>query len=427
MKFFRWIKNRREKRRPQTAVPDSEQSLYSRYAGEDPLDHYADSAFLRQTRRTSRHSPARRRESNNRASNWTLAALLLRALLIVVLLAGGFLALRLVLNRMAEPSKKDQQQWEDNAALMENRPVTADTPAGASVPQAPVVMSPEFMGKQLERWDLTERRFRAAEALDRRGIDEEAAERLTQALQTTPDNRAAQSLLLDIYMRSGRYTEAIPLCIRRLDQDSGQWEVQMNLLRALSATGQTGAGLVLADRMLEMQPNNLTVLETAAKDRLAQGSPETAFKLFERILANDGKNAAALAGCAQIYFNQGDYSNAVPYYLELVKVTSKPEYYRSLAQCYSRLNESGKAVIFMGQASSLFGETAISTWLSDPELDPVRETADFRAFADSIVGIETRKAIESINRREAEKATTTEPGGTDLPQQPALQAIRPGR
>jgi hypothetical protein len=97
-----------------------------------------------------------------------------------------------------------------------------------------------------------------------------------------------------------------------------------------------------------------------------------------------------------------------------------------LARCYAQLAQAGKAVVFLGQAASLFGETVIASWLRDTGFDSVRETVEFRSFADRVVGIETRKAIEEINRREAEKAASVAPGGgLELPKQPELDAIRP--
>lgn len=419
MKFFRKKNERVPDSKPQAAKPDSGQSFYAQNAGESPLDEYFDGNLSRQTHRTSRHSPARRRESSNRASSWSLAFLLLKAALIVVLLIGGFIGLKLGLDRAAKPSEKEQQRWEARAMKME-------TPAGAPA-VAPeeisvakeLVVTPALIEKRLGQWEQTERLFRSAEALERRGIDEDAIQRLGQALRITPDNRSAQQLLINIYMRRGLYAEAVPLCIRLLDQNGPQPELQMSLLQALQASGQIDAGLVLANRMLADQPNNEVVLSIAAAGQLALGNQSAALTLFKRMLENNDKNKTALEECGSIFFTQNDYSNAVPYYLELVKLDPKPEYYQTLARCYAQQNQSGKAVIFMGQAASLFGEAAISPWLKETVFDPIRETVEFRSFADRVVGVETRKAIEAINRREAEKKAVA-PGGLELPQQPAL-------
>jgi tetratricopeptide (TPR) repeat protein len=176
--------------------------------------------------------------------------------------------------------------------------------------------------------------------------------------------------------------------------------------------------------MLLEQPKDLTILSIAATGQIKRGNAASALTLFERMLENDDKNKDALENCGKIYFDQGEYEKSVPYYLELVQLDSKPEYYQVLARSYAQQGQAGKAIIFMGQAASLFGETEVASWVKEPVFDPVRETVEFRSFADRIVGIETRKAIEAINKREAEKTKTAEPGGLELPKQPDLK-LRP--
>lgn len=424
MKFFRKKHTGESDSRPQAAKPDPERSFYTTHAGEAPLDEYFDAASFRQTHRTSRHSPSRRRENSNRASRWSVFLLLFRTALILLLLIGGFIVLKLGLSRMEAPSERKQQEWEAKAERMTKAPGAASVQAAAV--QVPAV-SPELISQRLEQWEQTGRYLRSAESLSRQGIDDEAIQRLQQALRVSPDNQAAQRMLLDIYMRRGLHAAAIPFCIRLLDQDSDQPELQMKLLQALQASGQTAAGLVLAEKMLEDQPNNLTMLSFTAAGRLALGNTNSALALFERMLENDDQNKDALKNCGNIYFEQGDYPKAAARYLELVRVDARPEHYQMLARCYARQNDPGKAVVFMGQAASLFGEATVSPWLRDTQLDTVRESVAFRSFADRIVGIETRKAIEAINRREAEKTAPQIPDGLDLPKPSDLNVIRPAK
>ncbi|NOU35856.1 MAG: hypothetical protein HOO88_03695 [Kiritimatiellaceae bacterium] len=420
MKFFRKKNARPAEAARKTTGTNADHGLYSRYTADGSPDEYASGSAGRQTNRTSRHSPSRTRETSNRASNWAIAMLLLRTGLIVVLLVGGFFVLKLVLNRMAEPSEKEQKRWEAKATQM-GKGGSADA-VSAGTPNAQALgVSPELIGQRLGQWEETERHLRSAEALSRRGIDEEAMQRLGLALQVMPDNRAAQEMLVGIYMRRGLYTEAVPLCLHLLDQEGWKQELQMNLLQALQKSGQRASALVLAERMLQEQPNNLTVLSIAAAGQIGLGNTNTALTLFERMLENDAKNTVALRSCGAIHFARGDYSNSVPYYVELVRLDPKPDYYQALAHCYAQQNQAGKAVVFMGQAASLFGGTEISPWLKDAVYDPIRESAEFRSFADRLVGVETRKAIEAINKREAEKSSSQMPAGMDLPKQPDLK------
>jgi len=407
-------------------TPDSEQDFYVQPAGEEPLNEYKDERASA-IRNTSLHSPARRRENNNRAGNKEILLLFFRVGMIVFLLAAGFFVLKLGLGKLAEPSEKDKEQWVSNAELMEN----GATPELLIMEAAPAqatsrAVTTEQIGKRLSRWIEAERHMRAAEMRERDGMDEEAALRLEQALRSAPDHRSAQQLLMEIHMRSGKYAEAVPLCIRLLDQDSRQWGVKMNLLQALQRLGQTETCLVLADQMLEKEPNNLDLLEVAAIAQRVARNGEEALALFARILQNDGRHAVALAESGAIYREREDWENALPYYLELVRTHPDTEHYHNLVRCYARMEEAGKAVIFMGQAASLYGESEISGWLqSDSEaFDLILETVEYRSFADRIVGVETRKAIEDIRRREIEKKAPAIPGGLDLPTQPELKISR---
>ncbi len=403
---------------------DPEQSFYEQRAGEEPLDEFSE-GYGRHTRRTSLHSPARRRETSNRVGNKEIFFLLFRAGLIVFLLAGGFLVLKLVLGKLAEPSEKDQEQWEANATLMETGITPEALAEEIASPQAQAITT-ELIGKRLRQWTDAERHLRSAEMLERDGMDEEATVRLGQALRSAPYHRPAQKLLMEVQMRSGNYAEAAILCVRLLDQDSRQWGVKMNLLQALQGLGQAEACLALTDQMLQREPNNLELLEVAAFAQRVTGNDEEALALFDRILQNDGRHAVALAGSGAIYQERGKWETALPYYLELVRTHPSMEYYHDLVRCYAQQSEAGKAVIFMGQAASLYGEAEISSWLRyDLEaFYPILETVEYRSFADRLVGVETRKAIEEIQRREIEKKAPAVPGGLDLPTQPELKISR---
>jgi len=406
-----------------SARPGRDDGFYVQHAGETPLDSQSANE-RRQDRRTSRHSSSTQTVRNNRASEWSLFILISRALLILVLLGGGFFLLRLVLNRIAEPSEKERLRWEANESKMFGTALLQPESSAA-----PARMDPRFMRQQLEHWDLAGRRLRAAETLNRRGISDEAAARLEETLRVVPDNSEALRMLSGLYLQAGRHAEAIPLLLRLLDQNERQAELKLNLLKALDATGQTESALVLAERLLLEEPNNLTLLSIAAAAEAARGNQSVALALFERIIAIDPSDLPALQGCGTIHFEREEWARAVPYYLELVRRDPRSDWYYLLARCFAQQKEAGKSVVFMGQASSLFGSSEIKPWLMDSAFDPVRETPEFRSFADRVVGIETRRAIEEINRREAQEAKPAEdvPAGLDLPKQPELQVIRPGR
>lgn len=419
MKIFGRKKTAKEERPAPAKTPEPSQSFYTQHVGDEPLNELTEGQG-RHVRRTSLHSPARRRETSNRAGNKEIFFLLFRVGLVVALLVGGYLALKLVLGRLAEPTEKEQEQWVVTEELMKKG--SAATP----LPDAPETQfTAELIGKRLWLWNEAERHMRAAEALARRGIEEEAVDRLKQVLRFAPDHRAAQRMLMELYMRSGNYAAAVPIGVRLLDQNPAQQDVQEEILRALYRLGQGEASLILATQMLETEPNNLEVLGVAAAAQRASENPDQALVYYARMLKNDNQNLEALDGSGKIYQQRGEWALAVPYYLELIRIRSGANDYHELARCYAQLTEAGKAVIFMGQAASLFGEAEVSVWLQQEKaFFPIHETVEYRSFADSIVGEETRKAIEEISRREVEKKTPAGPAGLELPTQPELK-LRP--
>ncbi len=429
MKFPRLFKRKKKEPAPPepSEQPAMESDFYSRRVADDPLGSESSGPMMPTTRRTSRHSPVVRRENSNRASNWALGMLLLRAVLLVVLLGGGFVALRMVLTRLAEPGEEEKQRWEERALLM-------DQGGKVNLPDRPV--SPVLSAKaprsaslteRLESWEDAERHLRSADALIRRGIDLEAAHRLHQALAAAPENRNAMRRLMEIYVESGQYDQALPLCMRLLEQDSAQREVKMHLLAALYHTGRYEDALALSSQMLQRTPGDLEVLMLAARSSRAAADNARALDLYDRILQRRPAHIGALQGSAEILLEQERFEDALPFYTELLRQEPSEPVYYALALCYAQTEEVGKAVIRMGQAASLFGESTVGPWLAQPAFNPIRETVDFRSFADRIIGIESRKAIEAINRREQQRDLPDQPIEPVLPDQPSLKAVDPGR
>jgi tetratricopeptide (TPR) repeat protein len=366
----------------------------------------------------------RRRENNNRTTNRDLLILVLKIILIPILLVGGFLGLKAALSLIDGPSEKERTQWEADAERMEKTP--AAEPEEAVTLSDDLAINKDILAERMDRWETGQRHLRAAEALERRGMDDEAVVRLRQTLQFIPDSQKAQHLLLELYMRSGSYKEAIPLCLRLLDQDSTQLDLKILLLQALQAEDETEMCMLLADRMLRERPDDLSILEMAAYAHAAEGDMDTALNFYERILEANPRYLLALEGSGYIYQFQKEWLKAVPYYLKLLELNPKPGHYMALARGYAQLGDEGKALVLLGQAYSLYGEPVVSPWLRSPDFDPVRETADFRSFLDQMVGARTRAAIEEIRRREIQRETVRDVPEFKLPSATDLEILKPG-
>ncbi len=384
-------------------VPEEDNNFYDPQPAEEPLTAPSSRSGSHNRRSSSMDSPARRRENDNRTTNRDLLLLMLKIVLIPVLLVGGFFALKAVVGLFDEPSEEEMQQSEARAALMDKAPSTEMESSPAAGTSKERVVTRDFLAERMTRWEKAERHLRAAGALELRGIYDDAIVRLKQALQFAPENREAQRQLLDLYMDSGNYTEAVPLCIRLLEQDSAQWDLKILLLRAFQEEGKTELCVFLSDRLLRQRPDDQTVLEVAAYSHAVEGGMDKALDLYKQILDKHPKNELALEGAGTIYQLQEEWMKAVPYYLKLLELDPQEKDYLALARSYSQLGDSGKAIIFLGQAYGLYGEAVISPWLLNPVFDPIRDTSDFRSFGEMVVGERRLAAIQEIRRRETER------------------------
>ena len=404
-------------------LPESESNFYDRQPPEAPLAGGSATGGGARTLRTSRHAASRRRENNNRTPNRAMLMLVFRIVLIPILLLAGFLGLKAVVGLLNETTADQISQWEAEVGLMDNLPGTAADVAAEPVGNED--LNEKVLAERLTRWKTAERHVRAAEALEHRDIDGEAVSRLELALQFSPDNREATRLLAELYMSSGNYAKVPALCIRLLDQDSTKWDIKLLLLQALQAENKTEICVFLSSQMLLEQPQNMSVMEVAAYANAAQGNTDKAINIYKQILEMDPGSLLALEGSGLIYQWRKEWKKAIPCYLKLLDLDPKPEHYLALARSYAGQDEPSKTVVFLGQAASLYGSAAVSPWLSDPGFDPVRETVDFRSFADRIVGAEQRAKIEAIRRREIQKEIPAEAKHFKLPDSMDLQILNP--
>lgn len=420
----------RKKNRPETEASkradsaDPDNSFYARQSSEAPLDEPAGGSVGGSVHRTSRHTPVRRRENSNRASQKEVTVLLLKVFLIPVVLGVGFVGLKLITSYLEEPSEKDRESWEANSKQMERGAQGAGTPAAQTAGLSGDGRAEE-LGPFLNRMAQADRLLRSAEALEERGMNEKAIARFQEVLRVAPENFSAQKQLLEVYLQMGNDVQAVPLCLRLLEQDGMNPELQKNLLTALNESDRTESSLLLAKRILEREPENADVMEIAAYAHAAKGDNDKALELYKKILQRDPDRLLALEGAGTIYDWQNQPQQALPYYMQLVRLDPQPRYYNALARSYARQDESGKAVIFMGQAAGLYGESAVIPWLSDSDFDAIRETIDFRSFADQVAGVKTRARLKQLRMQRKLDAPRPEPVELKLPSKNDLKMLRP--
>lgn len=372
--------------------------------------------------KTSLHAPGRAHAESNRAARWAIIRLLLIWLLVITLPILGFLGLWRILERMDEPTAREQVRWERDAEKMQH-PHASDDDASEPTPATPVVagklLGPETMERHIERWTLAERHLRAAEGLARRGIDDQALERLQIALQINPRLLGALRLLEEVALRTQNDELAITAGVRLLDVDPRSWATQIRLLGALRRSGQVDAGIILARQMLTTQPNDIEVLDTLAIFELQQGNLPEAESLFQRILRLNSHHLPSLHGMAAITSARQEWPEAATYYERLLHLDpDEADAIYALALCRAYLEQTDEAVELLNRAMSLFGNAKPARWIRNPGFDPIREEPLFRSLADRLVGTEARQAFEDLRRHHEEEQELHLPERFELPRIP---------
>jgi tetratricopeptide (TPR) repeat protein len=417
MKKFGKKSDRPDRKEPESpATPDTESSFYVQPDREAPLNEYS-SHRGPQAHRSSRHTTARRRENNVRATDWQLARLTLKIIMVPVLLGVGYFGLKMAVNHFSKPHEETLAQWDDDLQLMD-----MGAAAGKVAADFGDKASMETFLEQLKQvQDFLE----SAAVLKQGGMNDEAVDRLEQALDIAPASFAVKKNLLELYMQQGRYEDVVPLSGRMLAQDASSQEAKSALLTALYETGRTEASVVLAERMLAQDPGDIHVMEVAAYSYAAQGRADEALQMYKQILEREPTHLLALEGAGTLHEWRKEWAKALPYDMELVRLDPQAKRYRVLAVNYAQQDQAGKTAIFLGQAFSLYGVETVAPWLNDPGFDPVREAVDFRSLADQIVGAKARQQIEQIRRREVQEASGILSGEIDLPSQRQLDILKP--
>ncbi|MFA5687545.1 MAG: hypothetical protein WC959_00090 [Kiritimatiellales bacterium] len=399
-------------------VPDS--SFYTQQIPEKPLDDLLREQSISPAQKlTSRHKPPRLRESSNRVGVYHICLLWVRAIIIVAAIGGGVIMVKTITRHLENPTEAQKQRWAEHAQRLR------EIGTGGAVAQQLEVIDAESLTagieQQMIRWDAANRNLNAAKAaLQRRGIEGEAVERLQQTLQASPENREALQLLFTQLLREEKYAEAVPLAVKLMHQDSSDVNMQIRFLQTLQYADYTAAAITVARRLLELRPDSIPVLEIAAQLRIEDDDLDGALDVYQHILSLDHRNITALRGASAILSSRGDWTNAAPHYVDLARNAPDEESFKWLAISYAQLVNAERAVSYLGQAASLYGSPVVAGWIQSPGFDPIRETDEFRVYVDFLADAETRRAIETLRRHEIERRRTDRIFQIEMPKRPSL-------
>jgi hypothetical protein len=114
-------------------------------------------------------------------------------------------------------------------------------------------------------------------SLRRDNLEDEARQKLEEALQSFPDNRQIRLLGSDIYRIHDKREMSLKLCLHLIDRDSTDWE----------ALGRVAEDLKMLDRCEEWVDLGIRVRDNLAKDVHAHLSEEVHLKFIGSCLADN--------------------------------------------------------------------------------------------------------------------------------------------
>ncbi|HKB13681.1 MAG TPA: tetratricopeptide repeat protein [Vicinamibacterales bacterium] len=181
--------------------------------------------------------------------------------------------------------------------------------------------------------------------------------RLQYAAMTrvTSNPKASRGELADAYGATGRllmaaeYRDEAEACLlnaKALAPDVATWPYY--LAHLYKSAGDTAKSEAEFERVVQLQPRNVSALVWLAEARLDDGRPEAAEPLFERARAEDPQSVAALVGLGRAALARSDYPRAVDYLERALAIDPRERsIHYQLAIAYRGLGRQDKAEAHM--------------------------------------------------------------------------------
>jgi tetratricopeptide (TPR) repeat protein len=187
---------------------------------------------------------------------------------------------------------------------------------------------------------------RAADA-----VQSQLRERYAVLTRETANPKASPRELADAYgamgmlLMAAEYRDEAETCLLNaadLAADAVKWPYYLaHLYRAAGDTAKSEAAF---ERVLRLQPRQVSALVWLGDAFLDQGRPEQAQPLFERALAEEPRSIAALVGLGRAALARSDYARAVDHLERALAIDPRrgPIHYQ-LAMAYRGLGQQDKA------------------------------------------------------------------------------------
>lgn len=368
----------------------SNSDFYTGAPTEQPLYQDRPGLDRKHVRKTARHKAVtgRRKEAVDPREKMALLAILKTAVLILLLLIAFFMLWKGI-------KIYEESVWMESQPEAEISPVMSELP----VPEQSdsLELTGESFASRIEAWSEAERLVGLADALLLRNNYDAAIERCQAALRLVPAHMEALEKLGVLYYEKGMYPESINTYIRLISVDPSRKDLNMFLIKALDAHGDSSSVIAVAQWFREAHGFDDDVQRFLAHAYFEREEYAEAATAYELVLKDTPQDVTALQSLATSYIRLEQYDKALMVLDQLRIINYRDaNCYKQIAICQAQLGNGLETVQTLGKAAHLFGQSLVVGWIQDPQLDPVREDRTFQAFTDRVGGEEFRLYLEKM-------------------------------
>lgn len=371
--------------------PTLNSDFYSSAPTELPL--YQDGSDLdrNRVRKTERHQAVAglSNDTIDPREKIALLAILKAAIMFLMLLIAFFMLWKGI-------KLYEESIWMENQPVEELSPVMRELPGSENLASGDPEEGHSFAAR-IEGWQEADRLVGVADALLLRNNYDQAIERCQDALRLDPAHMKAMQKLGELYYEKGMYPESINTYIRLVSIDPSRKDMKKRLITALDANGDAESVVAVAQWFRDTNGFDEDFHRFFANALFQLEKYPEAATAYERLLKGSPKDVDVLQNLANAYIYLEEYDKALVVLEQLQTINYRDmNCYKQILICHAQLGHGPETVQILGKAAHLYGQNTVVSWISDPQLDPVRHDPTFQAFADRVGGKEFRLYLEKM-------------------------------
>lgn len=234
---------------------------------------------------------------------------------------------------------------------------------------------------RIAAWNKVPDAILEAQSLADQGMYEEAENRLTRMLETTPRVTRLQTRLAQTLSAQKKYDRARDVLVEVLETDPNDATAQRMLAGVFERQTNFPAALATARWILETDPNSVEANRIAANAYLNTDRRGQAIPHLRKLVSLDHDDSAVQNRLAVTYTQMGEYVKAIQLFNSLLERNRADlATYYNLSVCYAKQSMAEQAVETLTKAIALFGKELVLPLTQNADFDEIRSDSLFAAL-----------------------------------------------